>query len=113
MVAKFLLLGSCLLLLSLGFNLFGLSSPAVLFLLNRMFLFYVCYGYTHQLFYRPQNLLGGVLVLVVLVLVVVGVFLWIYSYVIIAYHGVFAIVSIDSYGVGSVVDYCAIWYYRP
>ena len=70
-------LGQCLLLLSSGFDPFGLSSPLVLFLLNRIFLFYVCYGNTHQLFYRPQNLLGGVLVLVVFVLVVVGVFLWI------------------------------------
>ena len=56
------------------FDPFGLSSPAVPFLLNRIFLFYVCYGYTHQLFYRPRNLLGGVLVLVVFVLVVMGVF---------------------------------------
>ena len=62
---------------SSGFDPFGLSSPAVLFLLNRVFLFCVCYGYTHQLFYRPQNLLGEVLVLVVVVLVVVCVFLWI------------------------------------
>ena len=67
--------GQWLLLFSWGFDQIGLSSPVVLFLLNRFFPFCVCYDYTHQLFYTPQNLLGGVLVLVDVVFVVLGVFL--------------------------------------
>ena len=51
---------------SSSFGPFGMSLPVVLFPLNRIFLFYVCYDYTLQLFYRLRNLLGGVLVLVVM-----------------------------------------------
>ena len=63
---------------SSSFGPFGMSLPAVLFPLNRIFLFYVCYDYILQLIYRLRNLLGRVLVLVVFVLVVMGVFLMIW-----------------------------------